>query len=51
MKKLKIHLTYRTANGEYTYLLSPTIPSELPLSVGVTDSFRPKLFDLRVPLT
>jgi hypothetical protein len=41
--KLKAEVNYHTSNGDYTYLNSYKISSALPLSVGVTDSFRPKL--------
>jgi hypothetical protein len=41
--KLKVEAHYHTSNGDYKYLNSYNISSTLPLSVGVTDSFRPKL--------
>lgn len=41
--KLKVEANYHTSNGDYKYLNSYNISSTLPLSVGVTDSFRPKL--------
>lgn len=41
--KLKVEVNYNTSNGEYKYLNSYNISPALPLSVGVTDSFRPKL--------
>src|SRR5271170_6565902 len=41
-KQLAIELKYTTSSGTYSYSHSCIIASGLPLSVGVTDAFRPK---------
>ena len=42
-RQFKVEVNYTTVNGEYNYIHSSNLSSALPLSVGVTDSFRPKL--------
>jgi len=36
-------MKYTTASGEFSYIHTCTVASGLPLSVGVTDAFRPKM--------
>lgn len=42
-RQMKVEVKYTTTGGEYTYIHFSNLSTALPLSVGVTDSFRPKL--------